>query len=270
MIERLCGLIDQDLAAVDAEMISNWRKFTCRQAGANMHDKRVLIIAAHPDDAELAVGGMIAMLADRGAHVTVANFTVCESSDQARRRRVAAAEQACRILGAEVVWVGDMTRNHVEDVPEYRCVAEIDRLVADIRPDYVVSHHLNDSHGDHVRLARSVMASSRRWDAQLFAFGPNEYRTPAYQAFVPTLFVDTSAYIDRKLEALSLYNYHEAGFRPIDLPRIEALDRAKGALCGYQAAEGLMIVRQHGFPMSFTTSMRPALSRPYEVLSMQA
>jgi LmbE family N-acetylglucosaminyl deacetylase len=234
-----------------------------------MQGKNVLIVAAHPDDAELAVGGLIAMLADRGARVSVANFTVCEASPEARRRRITAAENACRILGAEVIWVGDSQRDHVEDVPEYRCVAEIDKLVADVKPDYVLSHHLNDSHGDHVRLARSVMASSRRWDAQLFAFGPNEYRTPAYQAFVPTLFVDTSTYLDRKLEALSLYNYSGAGFRPIDLARIEALDRAKGAMCGYQAAEGLMIVRQHGFPMSFATGARPALSRPYEMYSMQ-
>ncbi|MEV6394688.1 PIG-L deacetylase family protein [Streptomyces sp. NPDC051907] len=209
---------------------------------------RVLIVAAHPDDAELALGGAIAQLADRGAEVTVALFTVSETAaahDPDRRaRRIAAAEAASRVLGHRLHWLGDGQYDQVEDIPEYRAVGLLDDLVAQIGPDTVISHWDGDSHGDHVRVARAVVASSRRWPhAALLQFGPNEHRTVRHAEFAPGLYIPTVDHLPRKLRALACYAYPGQGYRALDPDAVELLDRARGAAVGLAAAEGLRLVR---------------------------
>ncbi|MFG2310961.1 PIG-L deacetylase family protein [Streptomyces sp. NPDC048566] len=214
---------------------------------------RVLIVAAHPDDAELALGGTIARLTDGGAQVTVALFTVSETAaaddSGRRRRRVAAAEAAAEVLGHRLHWLGDGRYDQVEDLPEYRAVGLVDDLVAQTDPDTVISHWDGDSHGDHVRVARAVVASSRRWPhAALAQFGPNEHRTVRHAEFVPHLYVPTSDQLARKARALACYRYPGQGFRPLDAGTVELFDRARGAAAGLEAAEGLRLVRHRLTP----------------------
>ncbi|WP_327253282.1 PIG-L deacetylase family protein [Streptomyces sp. NBC_01244] len=208
----------------------------------------VLIVAAHPDDAELALGGTIAQLTERGDEVTVALFTVSETAstqDRDRRaRRIAAAEAAAQTLGHRLRWLGDGRYDQVEDIPEYRAVGLLDDLVAEIEPDTLLTHWDGDSHGDHVRVARAAIASSRRWPrTALLQFGPNEHRTVRHAEFVPTLYVPTAAQLPRKLRALACYAYPGQGFRALDPDAVELLDRARGAAVGLAAAEGLRLVR---------------------------
>ncbi|MFF7992028.1 PIG-L deacetylase family protein [Kitasatospora xanthocidica] len=214
---------------------------------------RVLIVAAHPDDAELALGGTIARLTERGTEVTVALFTVSETASREdpvrRERRVAAAEAAAEVLGHRLEWLGDGRQDQVEDVPEYRAVGIVDDVVARTGPDVVISHWDGDSHGDHVRVARAVVASSRRWpQAALLQFGSNEHRTVRYAEFTPSLYVPTADHLPRKLRALACYAYPGQGYRALDTDAVELLDRARGAAVGLAAAEGLRLVRHRLTP----------------------
>ncbi|WP_327286422.1 MULTISPECIES: PIG-L deacetylase family protein [unclassified Streptomyces] len=213
----------------------------------------VLIVAAHPDDAELALGGTIAHLTDHGTEVTVALFTVSETAGNAdpgrRARRIEAAEAAAGILGHRLHWLGDGHYDQVEDVPEYRAVGFVDDLVARTGPDTVISHWDGDSHGDHVRVARAVIASSRRWPhAALAQFGPNEHRTVRHAEFVPNLYVPTAGQLARKARALACHRYPGQGFRALDTDAVELFDRARGAAVGLDAAEGLRLVRHRFTP----------------------
>ncbi|MEV6581962.1 PIG-L deacetylase family protein [Streptomyces sp. NPDC051582] len=214
---------------------------------------RVLIVAAHPDDAELALGGTIAHLTEHGTEVTVALFTVSETAgreDPGRRaRRIEAAEAAAGVLGHRLHWLGDGRYDQVEDIPEYRAVGLVDELVAHTGPDTVISHWDGDSHGDHVRVARAVVASSRRWpQAALAQFGPNEHRTVRHAEFVPNLYVPTGGQLARKARALACHRYPGQGFRALDTDSVELFDRARGAAVGLDAAEGLRLVRHRFTP----------------------
>ncbi|GAB2919490.1 PIG-L deacetylase family protein [Streptomyces heilongjiangensis] len=209
---------------------------------------RVLVIAAHPDDAELAVGGTIAALTGRGADVTVAVLTVSETASDSepdrRSRRVAAAEAAAAVLGHQLVWVADGRHDQVEDLPVYRVVTLLDDLLDRVRPDTVISHWDGDSHTDHVRLAQAVVSASRRWPQVTFLqFGPNEHRTIRHAQFVPTVYVPMGSHSATKARALSCYSYPGQGFRALDLETVAAFDRARGAAVGTPAAEGLVVVR---------------------------
>jgi LmbE family N-acetylglucosaminyl deacetylase len=212
--------------------------------------QRALVIAAHPDDAELMVGGIIALLVRHGISVTVALFTIAAEVPWAAPRRKEAAHEAARILGHEVCWVEEGRYDHVVDIPEPRCVALIDRLLAEHRPDVVFSHGMLDSHCDHAQLGRCVVAAMRQSSAQFFAFGPSEYRAQPAYAFVPDVFVDVSSYVDEKKAAIQCYNYEGAPYHELRANDVALLNRADGIRCGAEYAETLRVVRQLGIPQS--------------------
>ncbi|MEV6654696.1 PIG-L family deacetylase [Streptomyces sp. NPDC051219] len=205
---------------------------------------RVLVLAAHPDDAELAVGGSIARWSDSGIDVTVAFFSASESRPALVGRRVAAAEEAATILGHRLQWLADPAIRQVEQVAEFEVVELIDKTVAALNPDVVIGHWPGDSHGDHVRMARATSASSRRWPTTaLLQFGPNEHRVLNYLTFVPNIFLPIAGHEQRKKAALRAYSYDGQGFRDLDLDGAHVRNAALGSLCGLAAAEGLYLAR---------------------------
>ena len=65
-----------------------------------MRRMNIAVLAAHPDDAELAMGGTIALLVSQGHAVTILDATDGEPTpfgDPATRAKE--AEEAARILG---------------------------------------------------------------------------------------------------------------------------------------------------------------------------
>ncbi|MEM7482678.1 MAG: PIG-L deacetylase family protein [Acidobacteriota bacterium] len=205
---------------------------------------KALILAAHPDDAELAAGGTIAYLRSRGTAVTVANFTTSAYSEEGFTRRRRAAERAAQILGHRLVWVEDGRLNQVEDLHEYETVRLLDALVEEEQPDLIIGPWEGDSHGDHVQLARAALASSRRWSASLFACSPSEFRTPCFHRFQPNVFVDITPFRDLKIAAIREFNFDSDDYRELAFDQLSRQWSYFGALCGCDCAEGLMLLRQ--------------------------
>lgn len=203
----------------------------------------LLVVAAHPDDAELAVGGTLARMADAGVRTTVAVVAVSERDPHRRHLRTVAAEHAAKVLGYELRWLAD-DLDQVEDLPEYDLVRRVDALVDEVVPAAVLTHWDGDSHGDHVRVARAVVSSSRRWPGVTLAqFAPNEHRTARWHEFVPNVFVTIGEQLDRKVEALAAYSYPGQGFRALDLDWVRHLAVTYGHVAGEPAAEALRLLR---------------------------
>ena len=204
----------------------------------------VLVVVAHPDDAEIALGGAIARWTRFGSKVTVACCSTSESTPELAERRRRAAEDAAAVLGHELCWVVPGEVRQVEDVPEHRLVGLIDRLVGDLDVDVVITHSAVDSHVDHRRVAAAVGASSRTWPtAAMLELGVSEHRTAAYTQFQPTVVVPVADQLKTKRAALDAYSYAGQGFRSLDVDGGELRSRALGSLAGVEAAEPLAVVR---------------------------
>ena len=206
----------------------------------------VLVLSAHPDDAEIAMGGSMAALHDRGTQVVVSCFTVSERDQDARLRRCAAAEKAAEVLGHRLEWVRGGAYDQVEEIRDSELVGLIDTEVERWDPTTIVTHWEGDSHADHVRLARATISASRRCSGRTFLqFGPNEYRTPAYAEFAPQLYSRISqAQLDVKLRALAVYVKANLGVRELELDAIALIARARGLEAGTELAETYRLVRQ--------------------------
>lgn len=159
------------------------------------HAKRVAVVVAHPDDEALMCGGTIRMLADGGSIVTVLSI-----SDGGQGRETAFHE-ACARLGAEGCVLGRRS-GHV--ALDGELVAAIDKVLAMHRPDVVVTHgSAEPQHQDHRAVRAAVELGLARSSHSVLALGgepPN-----GHTVWRPQVFVDVTACIDSKVEAIDLY-----------------------------------------------------------------
>jgi LmbE family N-acetylglucosaminyl deacetylase len=105
-----------------------------RNLGAFAETKRLIVVAAHPDDLETMCGGTIYKLAQRGVEIYSINCTLGDigTSDAAVRRRALAAsrlhetEDAAQLLG--ICQTFNLGRPDGELLPDLALRAEIARL----------------------------------------------------------------------------------------------------------------------------------------------
>ena len=115
----------------------------------------ILAVCAHPDDAELVMGGTIAREAARGRRVAMVDLTRGESGSRGTpETRAAEAQEAARILGASHRESLGLPDAKLQVVPEHKdpMVEAIRRL----RPRVVLLQHWEQRHPDHAAASRIV------------------------------------------------------------------------------------------------------------------
>lgn len=172
-----------------------------------------LVIASHPDDAELGVGGTILALKAQGYRVGVLDLTSGEptpfGSEETRCRETEAATQ---VLGLD--WRGNLgleNRSLVADLDARKRLASQIRL---LRPRILLAHYWEDAHPDHVA-ASALVDAARFWAKLSKTDMPGEPFFPSKIVYYfsihlrlhiqPSFVLDISPHLERKLEAVSCY-----------------------------------------------------------------
>lgn len=113
---------------------------------------KIMVVGAHPDDPETAMGGTILKYTRAGNEVVVVYLTTGEAGIQgtiyaeAAKIRKAEALEACKIMGARPVFFGQIDGNCVLTPEWYQ---KMKTLFDTEKPDMVFTHWPIDSHRDH-------------------------------------------------------------------------------------------------------------------------
>lgn len=223
----------------------------------------IVVIASHPDDEVLGCGGTLARFAAAGSEVHVLFLADGETSRGSDTTSLAAKKQvemrkeaaacACAILGCTSQSSLSLPDNRLDGIDLLDVVKPIERFLSEHRPAVVMTHHAGDVNVDHRVAHHAVVTACRPQPGHevnelLFFEVPSstEWSPPgSSRAFTPNWFVDISATLPRKLDALRAYN---AELRPFPHPRsisaIEALSAWRGASAGVPAAEAFMLGRK--------------------------
>jgi LmbE family N-acetylglucosaminyl deacetylase len=124
---------------------------------------RLLVIGAHPDDAEYKAGGLAALYRGLGHEVCFVSVTNGDAGHHKlagpalAARRKQEAESAARTLGL-VSHVWDHPDGRLE--PSLARREQVIRLIRSYRPDLVLTHRPNDYHPDHRAVAQLVQDSA--------------------------------------------------------------------------------------------------------------
>lgn len=220
--------------------------------------KTVLILAAHPDDEVLGMGGTIARHTAAEDLVHVVFMTDGEgargSSKGAEGRRTAALS-ALDILGvaAQNIHFHDFPDNRMDSVPLLDIAQAVERHVAAINPAVVYTHHAGDLNIDHRLTHQAVLTALRPQPGsgieKILAFevsSSTEWAGPRMEsAFIPHLHVDITPYWQAKLKALKAYAEE---MRPFPHARsyeaLEALATLRGVQAGTPKAEAFTLIRE--------------------------
>lgn len=196
---------------------------------------RVLAFGAHPDDIEFGAGGLVARLAARGADVVMAVVSVPSH----REERLAEAAEGAHTLGARLAVLFRQESCRVEDLKMHQLVARFDGLIAEIKPDLVLTHDQNDLHYDHRLVNQATVAAVRRTPCDLLMFLSSPVMN-AHNGGVGQCFADISDTIETKLDAIRA---HKTQLPKLDVESFREVARAMGRICGTQYAETFEVSR---------------------------
>ena len=222
---------------------------------------KVLVVAAHPDDETLGVGGTIARHSEQNDEVWV--FVLADGSEGRTPRnkhielRKECASKACQVLGVSRVIFCDLQDQKLDVLPLLDVIKRIENCVREFKPDVVYTHFKEDLNQDHRIAFQATMVATRPFGnnavKRLLCYetaSSTEWAAPfTGSIFAPNVFVDISSTLDRKIRAMQQYaNTYVNEVRPYPHPRsyeaIEIHAKRYGVVVGVQAAEAFMLVRE--------------------------
>ena len=175
----------------------------------------VLIFAAHPDDAELSMGGTISKLASKGKKIGIIDFTQGEMGTRGTPEK----RQAEAFKAAIALKVTHRENLHIHDGNIQVSKGNVDKVVEQIRrfkPKIIFAPYFNDRHPDHIdtsKIVKKAMFNSgliksktlRRGREQK-AYRPNKlfYYMQTY-TFEPSFIVDITKHFDSKMKSIKSY-----------------------------------------------------------------
>ncbi len=208
-----------------------------------------LIVAPHPDDAELGAGGTIIRLGQQGWSVGILDLTSGEPTPLGSiERRATETEAANAVLGNP--WRMNLllpNRSLEPSLIHRRALAAVFRQV---RPRLIFAPYWEDAHPDHIA-ATKLIEDARFWSKLSKSDIPGQPFHPARILYYfsvhlriverPSLVLDISEQIDAKVNALRAYRSQLVENQPEGRPGVieSVCDRTRywGQLVGVRHAE---------------------------------
>ncbi len=216
---------------------------------------KVLVIATHPDDEILGCGGAMARHVDEGheVHVVVVTRGIPElfPPEQIEMTRQE-LYRAHKVLGVSGVTFLDFPAPKLDMVPGNDLADAIARVIRQFQPQVVYMPHRGDLHADHRATYWATLVATRPINGcpvqRVLCYetlSESEWSPPTGdQTFTPTVFIDISNTLERKLKAMACYRSQlKEPPHPRSLRSIEALARLRGSTVNLNAAEAFMLVR---------------------------
>ncbi len=218
--------------------------------------KKVLVIAPHADDETLGCGGVLHKYKSLGYELSW--LLVTEMSEEAGytatavKRREKEIEQVKLLYGFSRVFRLRFYPAQLDILPRSELIREISSVISEVMPQDVFTPFGGDVHSDHKVVFDAVAAASKTFRnpcvKRLLAYETLSETDFALQGvpscFNPNLFVDIDGFLEKKLEALTLYQSEIDQFPfPRSTRAVEALASLRGVQAGCRNAEAFVLLK---------------------------
>lgn len=158
----------------------------------------VLVVAAHPDDLEIACGATIAKLVDTGHRV----FGMIMTNGSQGGNAAVRPDEARK--GATFLGITDL---RILDLPD-RCLSDhsqemvetIEEALSEVGADLILTHSQHDVHQDHAAVHAAVLRAARNHHSILCFESPS-----VTKEFSPSIYIDVSDYHGVKMSAINAH-----------------------------------------------------------------
>tara|TARA_Y100000590_G_scaffold86224_1_gene96608 strand:- start:19115 stop:19828 length:714 start_codon:yes stop_codon:yes gene_type:complete len=233
---------------------------------------RILVIAAHPDDEVLGMGGTIKKLTKNGNKVKIVimatgiiarrstnfqnntNYKIKKSDQILFEKQIneirKQSKKSAKILGVSDIEFLDFPDNEIDKISNLEITKAIESIIKKFKPNKVFTHSNSDINIDHRLIYNATLTATRpnptyRID-EVYSFevpSSTEWFFP--QTFQPNTFIDISKELQFKMKAMSQYKNEIQKFpHPRSIKSLEHIARRWGTVSGFNAAEAFYLVRQ--------------------------
>ena len=223
-------------------------------------NKKILIVAAHPDDEVLGCGGSVARLVKEGyeAYTLILGEEIT-SRDRSRNREKRLQDikklkdqiyKANKILGIKKVFTFDFPDNRFDSVDFLDIVKAIEEIKNKLKPEIIFTHSKSDLNIDHRITYQAVITATRPMKNEtvksIYAFevlSSTEWNYPL--SFSPNVYFNIEDTLDLKLQAMAEYKSELREYpHPRSLEGIKIKAKQRGMEVGFCYAEAFELIRR--------------------------
>lgn len=231
----------------------------------------VLIIAAHPDDEVLGMGGTMLKHSEKGDRVKVVYMATGITSRRSSKYQNAVvyeynkkelenmkkeiqtlrndARRATKILKVNDISFYDFPDNEMDSIPLLKIVKVIENEINKMKPHIVYTHHYGDLNVDHRVVYHAALTACRPIASvvrELICFeGPSSTEWNYPTSFIPNYFVNINNQLKKKVKAMEMYRNEIRKFpHPRSSKNLKMIAGRWGAVSGNIAAEAFQIIRK--------------------------
>jgi len=174
---------------------------------------KIICIGSHPDDVELAMGGTLLRILERGNEVLIVDLSNGEptpfGSIEIREKE---SQEVAKILGIKRLTLKNKNR-YIFDTIEAR--EELAEVFREFRPEVIFTHYEFDTHPDHTnasklteaarfysKLTKTTMRGDPFFPKKIIYYFPNHI----HLNLLPSFCIDITKQIDNKLKILNLFH----------------------------------------------------------------
>jgi len=221
--------------------------------------KKLLIIAAHPDDEVLGCFGTVARLIKEGYEA----YTLILGEGKTSRDEVRVVEnktdelqtlnqeilQANKTIGIKKTFVESFPDNRFDSVDLLDIIKVISKVKNEVQPDIIFTHYEKDLNIDHQITYQAVITATRPMQKEsvkeIYSFeilSSTEWNYPI--SFSPDIYYDISETIDLKIKAMKEYQSELCEYpHPRSLEGIKLNAKYQGMRVGKRFVEAFKTVR---------------------------
>jgi N-acetylglucosamine malate deacetylase 1 len=219
--------------------------------------KKILVIAVHPDDETLGCGGTLLKHKANGDQIHWMIATDIKESEgydistiKKRNKEISKIEELYEFTSVNKL---NLSTTKVDTYSMSVLVSKISSVIDRIKPEIIYLPFKGDVHSDHKYIFDAAYSCTKAFRYPFIkkiymmeTLSETEFSLSTKEdSFVPNVFVDISKYIDKKIEAMKVYE-SEMGDHPF--PRsersIRALATYRGSTSSCDYAESFMLIKE--------------------------
>ena len=206
----------------------------------------ILILAAHPDDEVLGMGGTIKKLSKKKNKIHLLVITEGASAQYNDSKMKQVRNQSCKkssqILGISSINFLDYPDMKLDTIPQLKINQSIEKEIRKIKPEIVYTTPNHDLNSDHRILHESTLVASRPQSGVKKILS---YEIPGFvkKSIHPNVFENIELELTYKLKAMRSYKSEIEKFpHPRSLKAIENLSIHRGIESGLKNAEAFQLL----------------------------
>jgi len=211
---------------------------------------KILVVAAHPDDEILGVGGTICKHIEAGDKVEVCIVTKAyepEWSKEYIENKIIEQKKVDKILGIKKRYNLDLPTIKLNTLPHGELNKKILDIVKKAKPDTLYTHYEYDLNYDHTLIFRACQVATRpTTKIRLLCYETLSETEFNNKVFQPNKWVDITKYINKKIKAFQVYKTEVKTYpHPRSIRGIEILAKKRGIESYTKYAESFIVIKDY-------------------------